>query len=57
MAKVTLKKDTNTAVQEISHKLDDLDKLIDIYGKKKEILTEFENWRNDVKRTLDGNFL
>ena len=56
MFEIKLKKDPNTAVQEISQEIDGLEKFSDLYKQNKEALNEFENWRHDVRRTLDGIF-
>lgn len=56
MSNETLGKSPNVAMQEISHKIDELEKLINLYKEKKNVINEFENWRHDTKRLLDGIF-
>lgn len=56
MVKIKINKDPNIAIDEINHKIDELEKFISLHEQKKTVLDVFGNWRIDVKRELDGTF-
>lgn len=56
MSITNLNKSPKIAMQEINKKIDDLEKIIQLYGQNKRALNAFEDWKSDVKNTLDQLF-
>ncbi|MFD2615842.1 PD-(D/E)XK nuclease domain-containing protein [Terrilactibacillus laevilacticus] len=56
MSITNLNKSPKLAIQEINKKIDDLEKVMKLYELNKGNLSLFEDWKSDVKNTLDQMF-